>query len=766
MKRSLLMLLLGGFALTAACARLAGEHRPAGLEIAKGGASDYQIVIAKNASPSTRYGAEELQGFLGEMTGARLPIVDDASPAVKREILLGDSARLRDLRPPIDFQKLGDEGYVLRTAGPKLVIAGGAERGNLYGVYGLLEDHLGCRWFTVSVSRIPKRDPLVIPPLDETKIPVLEYREPFVRECFDGDWAARNRVNSFAASLKERHGGKVGVWGVHTFFYFFPPKERFAERPEYYSEIDGKRLDYGQLCCTNEDLIARMTEKVRQFFREKPEVKVVSVSQNDCGLPCQCANCRALTEREGTNMGPVLHLVNRVAEAIEGEFPDKAISTLAYTWSRRAPKTMRPRRNVIIRLCSIECNFGEPFTIAKTPQNKAFVEDLRAWSKICNRIWIWDYTTSFAHYMTPFPNRHVLDKNIQVFVENNVKGIFEQNVYNTLGGEMAELDGYMLAKFLWNPWYGRDRARDEFLEAVYGAAAGPIREYLDLIERRVIENNIYLPFNMTCGGDLLTPEIMARGDALWDEAEKAVAYKPDVLFRLRAARTTLDYAFIELARTGGRGAWVVDQENLTLSPNPQLLERMDRFFFHVERMGVSRFTEWGMTLAEFRERCAHLREQSRKLGWIEPVEVKDPQPGLRYGYYEGNGSMADPSAAVQPAKTGIALTVDDSFAERTTGGGLRFEGFFEAKRDGIYTFSMISDDIGFLQVAGEEIIANRDAQQWGVVKQGFLALRKGKHPITVAWSNMFGIHSFQVQCAEPDGKTIDIPPSLLSHEGD
>ena len=56
----------------------------------------------------------------------------------------------------IDIASLGKEGYVIRTVGNDLLIVGGALRGNLYGVYGLLEDHMGCRWFTPDCSRIPK----------------------------------------------------------------------------------------------------------------------------------------------------------------------------------------------------------------------------------------------------------------------------------------------------------------------------------------------------------------------------------------------------------------------------------------------------------------------------------------------------------------------------------------------------------------------------------------------------------------------------------
>ena len=97
--------------------------------------------------------------FLEQMSGAKLPIVSDQEPQGPKEIILGDNAHLRKLGLTIDFASLGKEGYVIRTVGEHLVIAGGPLRGDMYGVYGFLEDHLGCRWFAPGVSRIPEVGP-------------------------------------------------------------------------------------------------------------------------------------------------------------------------------------------------------------------------------------------------------------------------------------------------------------------------------------------------------------------------------------------------------------------------------------------------------------------------------------------------------------------------------------------------------------------------------------------------------------------------------
>ena len=141
-----LVLLLTAFAL---------QGCDTGRTLAKNGTSDYCIVVSANSSFSTAHGSGELKKFLEEITGTDIPVVSDLEPMTKHEIIVGNNSHLEQIYPDIDFEALGDEGYVIKTVGKHLVIAGGELRGNMYGVYGFLEDHLGCRWFTPEVSRIP-----------------------------------------------------------------------------------------------------------------------------------------------------------------------------------------------------------------------------------------------------------------------------------------------------------------------------------------------------------------------------------------------------------------------------------------------------------------------------------------------------------------------------------------------------------------------------------------------------------------------------------
>ena len=74
---------------------LSNTARAEDLVLADQGQSAYRIVVAEKAAAPDRHAAEELQTFLHEISGARLPIVSDREPPADREILVGPSARVQ-----------------------------------------------------------------------------------------------------------------------------------------------------------------------------------------------------------------------------------------------------------------------------------------------------------------------------------------------------------------------------------------------------------------------------------------------------------------------------------------------------------------------------------------------------------------------------------------------------------------------------------------------------------------------------------------------
>ncbi len=756
--------------LLSGCAGLrpAGE-RPHRLTLADDGASEFSIVVADDASPSTRHAAVELRHFLREMTDAELRIVDDSVPVSAHEIILGDNAHLKKLGVDIDFDELGDEGYVIRTVGPHLVIAGGELRGNLYGVYGLLEDHLGCRWFTPDVSDIPEIEHLVLDPVDDVQVPVLEYREPFTIDCFDGDWCARNRVNSSAGHLEEKHGGKVrfgnGMF-VHTFNRLVPPDKYFDEHPEYFSEIDGKRVkERTQLCCTNEEVVRLCIENTIKAIEADPGAYVFSVSQNDWGNYCQCENCQRLARAEDSQMAPVLYLVNRVAEAVEKKYPDKAIETLAYQWTRKPPRTMRPRDNVIIRLCSIECDFMQPLATSDFKANEMFRKDAEAWADIADRLWVWNYVTSFRHFLCPFPNLHVRKPNIRFFIKNNVTGIFEQDNYRSLNGELSALNGYITAKFLWDPDYDEDKAINEFLRGVYGDAARPIRRYINMLEHKVNRDNLHA--NIWIGpveAPYLNERILEKTERLWDYAERAVEHDPKVLERVKIARLPVEYAIIERTRAERGKVYEHDHANFRIEAKPEFADRVRRFFEVARRADITWIDEWRVSLDKYEEQFKDILEGAGKsFEPRSPVDVANPSQGLRYSYYEGKFEALPDFDALEPKTEGSAKRFDLDIRERDTDYAIKYTGYFRAERDGIYTFHCRSNDGSKLYI-GPKLVVDNGGLHGAKNESGQVGLEAGLHPIAVTFFQSGGSALLDVSYEGPGRTKRFVPAGLLFHD--
>ncbi|MCL5096390.1 MAG: DUF4838 domain-containing protein [Candidatus Omnitrophica bacterium] len=521
---------------------IAASTAEARLVIAEGGEAQVAVFTEKGATATELYAAKELADTLRQVTGATFETNEVKGELPEKAILVGPGQIARDLFPEVPFDQLGDEEIVIRTKGKRLLLAGGRPRGTLYAVSRFLQDDCGVRWWTPWATTIPHRPNLMVPDLDVRQKPAFESRDPFWFPAFDGDWAVRNFSNSQSARINDDMGGTIKYKGfVHTFYPLVPPDPYFKEHPEWFSLINGKRsADHAQLCLTNPQLRDFVVERVKQWLRESPEARIVSVSQNDWHGNCQCPVCKAIDDAEGSPSGSLLTFVNYIAAKIAPDFPDVAIDTLAYQYTRKAPKTIKPLPNVIVRLCSIECNFGASL---EDPSNEKFAQDIRDWSKLCNRLYIWDYTTDFAHYVQPHPNWFSLGPNVRFFQAHHVKGLFEQGAYQSNGAEMSEMRAWVLAQLLWNPQRDDRALIDEFLDGYYGKPAAEfIRRYMDLVYEA--SRGYYLSCYSPPTAPFLSFKVMARAERLWQQAETAARTDQDLLWRVRLGHLPVRYVFL------------------------------------------------------------------------------------------------------------------------------------------------------------------------------------------------------------------------------
>ncbi len=502
--------------------------------IAADGRTDYRIVLPAEPSSTERIAAAELAKYLQQISGAAFEVADDASAETAAEIIVGFGRRTAALLPGYDYGELGHDGFIIKTIGTKLVLAGGKKRGTMYAVYSFLEDYLGCRWWTPAEELVPERRMIDILPIDRKDIPFFISRDTLCISNREGgnNWPLKHKLNGSGAAVTAEEGGKVRIYpGGHSFSALIDPKEHFDEHPEWFALIDGERKPY-QLCTSNEEVVAKCIETVKRWIVEHPDVDIFSVSQDDGPGFCHCPECEAIYEEEGqpykpNPMGAQLRLANRVAEAIEDEYPDKLIHTLAYFFTVNPPTKTKPRKNVLIRLCDYESCMSHPLVdcaypvAAEQTYPKRFVSLVRQWGELSDRLFVWDYLTNFHNYLQPMPNLHVMQKDMQFFAENNVVGMYMQSAYGAgVKGDFQDLRNYLSAKLMWDPYFDFERSMDEFLSFYYGTAAAPLlKQWIEFMANTVTDNNIHFGMYFPPNSRLLTKEFLDCGESLISEAE-------------------------------------------------------------------------------------------------------------------------------------------------------------------------------------------------------------------------------------------------------
>jgi len=534
--------------LGALCLVAAGLSSPgSGLPVA--GMANWKIVCPPAAIESEKYAAKEFQTLFQEMTGCTLPLVE-TMPADSGAVLIGPDA-VQQAAPGVKFPALGEEGLGIQIDARRICITGGRPRGTLYGVYDFFEEECGARFLTFDCTAFPPGAATRELRLGRRHwLPQFSFRWSYYGECNRRpDFAARLRVNTISDDPKL--GGRTGYRLVsHNVAYLVPPEKFGKDHPEYYALVDGHRkLDQPgggpQLCVSNPQLLEVMVKAVLAEIEKNPTARNINIAQMDQSDYCTCPNCAAIDAREESHAGANLAFVNAVAERVEKVHPEVLISAYAYDYTRKPPKTLRARHNVMIQLCSIECCDLHAIDDPKCSLNREFCEDMRIWKKKCDHIFIWHYNTNFRGYVLPFPNLRSIGQSVAYFAGNNGQGVFMQAAGNGFSTEFSDLRNYVMARCLWHP--GRDswKEAEEFCRLYYREAAGPILGWLDYYHRSAQAAGVHPTCFPTEGSLALTPETVQRGLRYFSEA-LALAQSDTVRSRVEKASLCIHRAALSI----------------------------------------------------------------------------------------------------------------------------------------------------------------------------------------------------------------------------
>ena len=441
------------------------------------------------------YAAREIADLVEQATGARLPIVEQPTPG-QPHIWLGacEAAAAAGLDPA----GVGLEGFHLKTVGNELFIVGddgdgGPQKinrtlpikaGTLSGAYALLERVVGVRfyWHDELGTIVPKHTSLSVANLDLKQAPHWSYRTlPYSPEGQTYERFGRRQRLGIAWTMSHSHNW----WRI------LPPDVYGQDHPEYFAERGGQRIAAhymehhgGQVCTTNPDVIRIFAETAIKFFDDNPRITMFSLSPNDGGGFCECANCRALDtgnwgdERDGQPImtDRLLTFYNQIAERVAAKYPDRMLGAYVYSYYIKPPEHLKPHPNLAL-----------VFAVNSAGMQGAGWEReqqwIRQWTALTSNFYQYDifWLASWSLGL-PAPVSHFGIEKLRALSATSMKGgyLYIGPSYESLGALP-----YVAAKLMWDPTVDAAALERQYYNDLYEAAGPDVKAWYELVESRL-----------------------------------------------------------------------------------------------------------------------------------------------------------------------------------------------------------------------------------------------------------------------------------------
>ncbi|MCK5803590.1 MAG: DUF4838 domain-containing protein, partial [Lentisphaeria bacterium] len=501
--------------------------------------------------------------------------------------------------------EVGDEQIQLRAHTPL---------GLSNAIYYML-DYWGCRWVMPGKlgECIPKKDSLTLPSGATRFAPRADLAiEVAGRQGNVAEWYRRNLG-----------GWQNWISGQHYWLYALPPKQHFADHPEWYALVAGKRSPK-QLCTTNPEVVEQMIVKAKSFLRAAPTRVSFPMDPADNIDFCQCERCRALDPKTTDPGGAVcvtnrvLTFANQVAKGIQDEFPDRYVAFYAYATHANLPDNIRPADNVII----IAARSGHCL-LHLTPTPKCPTSDFHAfvkrWRELTPNIYCYEYDPISWTGGLPCPTYLEMARSLQaLFLEVGIKGSYSDGLHAQTSAS-TYINRYMARRMKIDPTQRPEDVLREMCQAFFGPAARPMEQYYLRLAR--VAEHTHAGRSRVGGGTTFYAGLFDR-DMLRDARRHMDQAKTQVNnsdpYRERVEMVGASLRYLE-AYTNG--TWRAQEHDYQASV--AAFDRMDRIIDELDAKGM-------IYAAEARQRAKTKRLKAlaqhfpKKLGFVTKWRLLGP----------------------------------------------------------------------------------------------------------------------------------------------
>jgi len=396
------------------------------------------------------------------------------------------------------------------------------------------------------------------PPTEFKKWQKLAYPKLYQKYSGNNILASRNLGHLFL--LRMRNGGKRRTLN-HSFYGYYDrflkkssdylrAKSFVKKRPEFFAKGYGSMGTPPQLCYTNPELIKQVAQDARDYFDGKKTWKDLRnfwefalpdpfpLAPMDNKFYCKCKQCQVLFDSKGNSEFKVfstgehsrylLTFANKVVKEVRKTHPNAKFQTWGYATTAKLPKGFKLEPNIDIQFA---------FSTNRMPYDRPGYENelklLKEWvddsQKNGYNIYLWLYycfprNLASASNFNCFPGffAHTIDKQFKLFHKYGIRGMFHC-------GYGQDVESYVTFKLMDDPTQSLDTLLDEYFTGMYGAAAKPMREFYEEVEK-IYSNPANYPKTkpghqneIYAWGYLGTKQRMNELNAIMARAKKAIA---------------------------------------------------------------------------------------------------------------------------------------------------------------------------------------------------------------------------------------------------
>ena len=643
-----LVVLLTSFVLTAAQFVVASERPAGGLALVKDGQPKAVLVLSKEAFnyqpeqgrrkvrkaqrldplAAEKEAASEIQLCCQKISGAALPIVaagDDLKGLAP--IYLGGAADAKWL-DAVRAKGPDPGSFALVVTARQASIRGLSSQAAFYGACELLEQ-LGVRWFMPGElgTVMPKTKALVL--REQTTIQVPSFSSRYLQGVDEG-WEKHLRAGG--PRFPSSHGIHLGV-----------SRDKFFEQhPEYHALRDGKR-SHSQLCISNPEVLKLATETTKQFFRDNPEADIIGMGANDGRGFCECPQCKALDAGDYDPFGHCESMTdryvwffNQVLQGIRDEFPTKRIGFYAYASYCRPPVKVKPDPKIVPAVAMISLCRMHGMNNPVCPEKSYEQWIIEQWGRRLPQVYYRGYWYNLADPGLPFFMIRRIAEEVPLGKRLNIAGWRTECNANWSGGSPSL---YLAHKLMWNHTASAQAVVDDFCQKFLGPAAGPMRRYIDLMDKTVADADDHTGSIWDLALVYAAP-VRAQAQRLLDEAAQAAS--ADSLYAKRVEMFCKSFAFLEgfvdamegrVVHDWARAKRGLDQmiavrTELTAASPPLMPKKaedyMNRYLTSTITQGYARTTGGNRLLAALKDEWRFQIDPERvgeAIGWFSPAMI-------------------------------------------------------------------------------------------------------------------------------------------------